>query len=73
MLSDETYYQSKAAAMEAINEVNSMVDARTLSDLNAAESVATILKVILVCVSAFLNPNALAGIFSPKKSAGRLH
>jgi diguanylate cyclase (GGDEF)-like protein/PAS domain S-box-containing protein len=48
MLYDEKYHQSKAAIMQPINEVNSMMDERTLNAVHAAETIATILRVLLV-------------------------
>lgn len=47
MLYDEKYHQSKAAIMKLINEVNLMMDRRTLNAVHAAETSATILQVLL--------------------------
>lgn len=47
MLYDEKYHQSKAAIMKSINEVNSMMDERTLNAVHAAEACATILQILL--------------------------
>lgn len=48
ILYDEKYHQSKAAIMKPIYEVNSMMDERTLNAVNAAETVARILLILLI-------------------------
>lgn len=47
MLYDEKYHQSKAAIMKPIYEVNSMMEEHSLNAVHAAETIATILQILL--------------------------
>jgi len=48
MLHDEKYHQSKASIMKPINEVYSMIDERTLKAVHTSETLATILRILLI-------------------------